>query len=73
MMPIAKVRLEEICIQYMNHQPRMRPVSRISLGLPGVGLANWSLNRLEPSLDLLDVKTSFAAVRELQSVFRLTE
>ena len=71
MMPIAKARLEEICALYLNHQPRVRPVSQILLNRPGVGCANWSVDRVEPPLDLHDVKTSLVAVTELQSLFRM--
>ena len=67
MIPIAKARLEEICALYLNHQPRMRRISRVALD----GNANWSVAAVEPRLDLRDVKISFAAVRELQSLFRV--
>ena len=72
MIPIAKTRLEEICALYLNHQPRMRRISRIALDRPQVGHANWSVAMVEPRLDLRDVKTSFGAMRELQSLFRVT-
>ena len=71
MTPIAKNKLEDICTLYLNHQPRVRPVARVSLNRPGVGRANWSLDEVEPHFDLHDVKTSLAAVQELQSVFRM--
>lgn len=69
MIPIAKPRLEEICALYLNHRPRARQISRVALDQPGS--ANWSVAAVEPRLDLRDVKTSFAAVRELQSLFRV--
>lgn len=59
MIPIAKAKLEEICLQYLNHQPRVRPVSRIEIDRLNAGKANWSIDRLEPQLDLHDVKSSF--------------
>lgn len=71
MMPIAKNRLEELCALYLNHQARVRPVSRVSLNRPGAGTANWSLGEVEPHFDLQDAKNSLAAIRELQSVFRM--
>jgi hypothetical protein len=71
MMPIAKTKLEEICVLYLNHQPRVRPVSQILLNRPGTGSANWSFDRFEPRLDIRDIETSFAAVKDLQSVFRM--
>ena len=71
MMPIAKTKLEEICTLYLNHQPRMRPVSRVLLDRPRMGRANWSIDRVEPRLDIHDIETSFAAVKELQSLFRM--
>ncbi len=69
MIPIPKTRLEEICVLYLNHQPRMRRISRVALDQSGN--ANWSLAMVEPPLDLRDLKVSFAAVRELQSCFRV--
>ena len=69
MIPIAKTRLEEICALYLNHQPRMRRISRIALD--EIGSTNWSVAAVEPRLDLRDVKTSFGAIRELQSLFRV--
>ncbi|MEO8302304.1 MAG: hypothetical protein ABI608_10945 [Rhizomicrobium sp.] len=71
MMPIAKNRLEDICALYLNHQPRVRPVARVSLNRPGAGNANWSLGEVEPHFDLHDVRPSLTAIRELQSVFRM--
>ena len=71
MIPIAKAKLEDICLQYLNHQPRVRPISRIVIDRPNAGNANWSIDHLEPQLDLHDVKTSFAAIRDLQGVFRM--
>jgi len=69
MIPITKTRLEEICALYLNHQPRMRRNSRVALD--EIGNANWSIAAVEPRLDLRDVKISFAAVQELQSLFRV--
>ena len=69
MTPIAKPRLEEVCALYLNHRPRR--ISRVALDRPKIGNANWSLASVEPRLDLRDVKISFAAVRELQSLFRV--
>lgn len=71
MVPVAKARLEQICVEYLNHQPRIRAVERIELGRPAAGSANWSIELVEPHFDLMDVKITFAAVRELQSVFRM--
>ena len=74
MMPIAKNKLETICLHYLNHQPRVRRISRIALNRPGAGgRANWSVDQVEPQFDLHDFRTSFAAVRELQSVFRMVD
>ncbi len=72
MITIAKDRLEEICMLYMNHQPRQRAVSFVLLDRLEAANTNWSLGAVAPRLDLHDAKASFAAVRELQSVFRLT-
>jgi hypothetical protein len=69
MIPIAKTRLEKICALYLNHQPRARRIS--SVALDQNGSANWSVAAVEPRFDLRDVKISFAAVRELQSLFRV--
>jgi hypothetical protein len=71
MIPIAKAKLEEICLQYLNHQPRVRPISRIVIDRPNAENANWSIGRVEPQLDLHDVKTSVSAIRDLQRVFRV--
>jgi hypothetical protein len=71
MVPIAKTKLEEICVLYLNHQPRVRAVARILLNRPDAGNANWSIDQIEPRLDLHDYKTSLKAVRELQSHFRM--
>ena len=71
MVPITKTKLEEICVLYLNHQPRMRSVERILLNRPDVGNANWSIDQIEPRLDLQDFKASLKAVRELQSHFRM--
>ena len=71
MVPITKTKLEEICVLYLNHQPRMRSVERILLNRPDVGNANWSIDQIEPRLDLHDSRASLKAVRELQSHFRL--
>ena len=71
MIAITKARLEKICALYLNHQPRNRPVACVLLERPGFGNANWSLALVEPPLDLRDTAISFAAVRELQSVFRM--
>lgn len=67
MIPITKARLEEICALYLNRQPRRRRISRVVLDEN----ANWSIAAVEPRLDLRDVKISLAAVRELQSRFRV--
>ena len=67
MIPIAKTRLEEICALYLNHQPRARRTSSVALDQIGSG----SVAAVEPRLDLRDSKISFAAVRELQSLFRV--
>ena len=71
MVPIAKTRLEELCALYLNHQPRLRSVTRVTLCRPDAGNVNWSIDQIEPLLDLHDCKTSFAAIRELQSHFRM--
>ena len=71
MIAITKARLEKICALYLNHQLRERPVACVLVERPGFGSANWSLAQVEPPLDLRDVMISFAAVRELQSVFRM--
>jgi hypothetical protein len=71
MTPIAKDRLEEICLLYLNHRPRVRDIAYVRLGRPDIGFANWSVEQVEPTMDLEDLKASFAAVRELQTVFRM--
>jgi hypothetical protein len=69
MISITQTRLENICVLYLNHQPRRRTVAYVLVERSAN--ANWSLFAVEPLLDLRDVKTSFAAVRELQSLFRM--
>ena len=71
MIAITKARLEKICALYLNHQLRERPVACVLVERPGFGNANWSLALVEPLLDLRDAKSSLAAVRELQSAFRM--
>ena len=71
MTAITKARLEEFCVLYLNHQTRNRQVARVLVERPEFGTANWSLALVEPLLDLRDAKSSLAAVRELQSAFRM--
>jgi hypothetical protein len=71
MMPVSKCRLESICVQYLNHTPRARRIDSVRLERPVVGSVNWTLGKIEPLLDLLDVAQSHAAIRELQRTFRM--
>jgi len=69
MMPIAKAKLEQVCLLYLNQQRRERAIDEIVLGRPAAGQADWTISGVYPRIDIRDVKNTFTAIRELQSVF----
>ena len=71
MMPISKAKLENLCVQYLNHQERSRPVNRIQLMRPRVGRANWSVAAVEPKFSFGEARASLALIREMQASFRM--
>lgn len=71
MLPIAKDRLERICLAYLNHLARRRPVEELTLRRPHIGEANWTLSTVSPRLCIQDVAITHAAIRELQQTFRM--
>lgn len=48
MLPIAKDRLERICLAYLNHLERQRPVEALTLRRPSIGAVNWTLASHQP-------------------------
>ena len=71
MLPIAKDRLEQICLAYLNHLGRKRPVEGLTLRRPTIGAVNWTLASVSPKLCIQDVAVTHAAIRELQQTFRM--
>jgi hypothetical protein len=69
MIPIAKAKLEQVCLLYLNHRQRARAIDEILLDRPAAGQADWTISGIYPRIDLRDVKNTFLAIRELQSVF----
>ncbi|HVW73026.1 MAG TPA: hypothetical protein VHC39_05270 [Rhizomicrobium sp.] len=71
MLPIAQDRLERICLAYLNHLERQRPVEALTLRRPSIGAVNWTLASINPKLCIQDVAATHAAIRELQQTFRM--
>ena len=68
---VGKSELENICLRALNQIPRFREVRSVTLAWRSARSAEWMLCEVEPRFDILDVKGSYAVVRELQKRYRM--
>jgi hypothetical protein len=71
MIVIEKNELEKICVEALNRASRVRDVRTVKLAWRSTRSAEWTLREIEPRLDILDIKSSLAIIRELQAKYRM--
>ena len=68
---VDKIELENICLRSLNQIARFREVRSVTLAWRSPRSAEWTIREIEPRFDILDVKGSYAVIRDLQSRYRM--